>query len=348
MALDLRSFGGTPMSPSVLTPREGVYCAEAPLDEYDLKKALAEPDDAALAWNFGINLMHPERKGMSPEAWSTFQANESDKAMAKLPLKEWDGKTPTFRMAMTQKIKHHGTPGSFLPAQYQPRGTCVGRGASGALNVFQALLCVLGWPFEWLPISHAWCYAGARMQYDDLGSGDGASGKGAFEWCRDKGICYQVEANDTDYYKDNVAVQYASSGIPSGIITLGRDNPLTDAFSCTSAKKACDVLCSGGAVTVASNRGFTSVRDADGFCKPSGSWAHQMHFVDIIVTASGRKGLACVQSWGEDAQTGPKLPQQPGYVFGVDMDVADAMLRVADSMAAMSITPWMANLAWGT
>jgi hypothetical protein len=343
MADDLRAFGGVPIS----LPRPGVYAAAAPLDEQTIKDALADPA-AELAWNFGIDLTHPHRQGMAPDMWGTHQAAAADKATAGLPLKEWDGKTPTFRMAMTKKIKHHGTPGLFLPAQYQPRGTCVGRGASGAINVFQTILCLQGWPFTWMPVSHAWCYAGARMQYNDLGSEDGAVGQGAFQWCRDKGVCYQAEVGDPDYYKDDIAVKWARTGIPSGLIPLGRDNPLTDAFPVTSAKKACDVLFSGGAVTVASNQGFTSTRDADGFCRPSGSWAHQMHFVDIIVTANGRKGLACVQSWGEDAQSGPKLPEQPGYVFGVDMNVADAMLRVGDSQGAMNFDGFLAELSWGT
>lgn len=338
MAIDFRRFGGTPIIEARVA---------AVMDDQTLKDALDDPT-ADIPWNFGINLAQPQRMGMEVDLWGTFQNTLSDKMMAKMPLKEWDGKTPTYRMAMTKKIRHHGTPGAFLPAQFQPNGTCVGRGASGALNVFQALLCLNGFPMEWRPISHAWCYAGARMQYNDLGRGDGAVGKGAFEWCGQRGMTYQVEAGDTDYYKDAVAVKWATTGIPSNIITLGKDNPVTDVFPVTTAKKACDVLWSGGAVTVASSRGFTSVRDADGFCRPSGTWNHQMHFVDIIIGANGRKGLACVQSWGEDAQSGPKIHEQPGYVFGVDMDVADAMLRVGDSMGAMSFEGWLDELSWGT
>jgi hypothetical protein len=335
MAMDFRQFGGVPLTQSM-----GI------MDSQSLDDAIADPD-AEIAWNFGINLARPERMGASSDVWESQQKTLSDKVMSGLPLKVWDGKTPTYRMAMTKKIKHHGTPGAFLPAQFQPNGTCVGRGASGALNVFQALLCLHGFPLEWRPVSHAWCYAGARMQYNDLGRGDGAVGKGAFEWCRGKGVTYQSEAGDTDYYKDGVAVKWATTGIPSSIIELGKDNPITDAFPVTTAAKACDVLWSGGAVTVASNRGFTTTRDADGFCAPRGVWNHQMHFVDVIVTASGRKGLACVQSWGEDAQKGPKLAEQPGYVFGVDMDVADAMLRQGDSMGALNFDGWLDQLSWG-
>ena len=313
----------------------------------ELNASLPDPQ-ANILWNFGMNLKHPQRGGLEESIWSTNQSALSDKVMAGLPLKEWDGKAGTKRMAMTKKILHHGKAGEFLPAQYQPRGTCVGRGASGAINVFLALLCLNNFPLTWKPTSHAWCYAGARMQYNDLGPSDGAVGAGAFEWCRENGVTYQIESGDLDYYKDDVAASWANRGIPKNVIELGKDNPLTDAFPVTSAKKACDVLYSGGCVTVASNRGFNEVRDSEGFCKPSGSWAHQMHFVDIIVSPKGRKGLACVQSWGENAQSGPLLPDQPGYVFGVDMDVADAMLRVGDSMGAMNFDGWMENLTWLT
>lgn len=338
MNRDLRKFGGVPM-------REAK--SYQVMDDQTFMDAVADPD-SEIQWNFGIDLRHPQRMGMAEDIWSTYQAGASDRAMVKLPLREWDGKTSTARMAMTKRVKHHGNPGAFLPAQYQPTGTCVGRGASGAINVFEALLILQGAPYVWQPVSHAWCYGGARMQYNDLGNFEGATGKGAFEWCRDRGVCYQQEAGDTDYFKDGVAAEWARRGIPSGIIALGKDNLLTDAFPVTSAKKAADVLFSGGAVTVASNRGFTSVRDAEGFCRPSGSWAHQMHFVDVVVTPNGRKGLACVQSWGEDAQSGPKLTEQPGYVFGVDWDMADAMLRVGDSMGAMNFEGWLEELSWGT
>lgn len=334
--IDFRQFGGSPFSPKKMTALKGA----------ELKDAIKDDNPDRIMWNFGIDLAAPQRKGMSDDQWSSFQDNKSDKMMAKLPLKDWDGKSPTFRMAMTKKIKHHGTPGEFLPAQFQPNGTCVGRGASGALNVFEALLCLSGFPMIWNPVSHAWCYAGARMQYNDLGTGDGAVGKGAFEFCAEHGVTHQIEAGDTDYYKDGLAVKWARTGIPSDILALGKDNPITDAFPVTTVQKACDVLFSGGAVTVASSRGFTTTRDNDGFCKPSGTWMHQMHFVDIIVLPNGRKGLACVQSWGEDAQKGPKLEQQPGYVFGVDMDVAESMLRQGDSMGCMNFEPWLEDQPW--
>lgn len=331
--MDYRQFGGVPIN----------------ISKSDIDDAIKDPNaDTTIAWNFGIDLAHPQRRGMSDDAWGTYQNNQSDHAFARLPLREWDGKSSTFRMAMTKKIKHHGKAGDFLPAQYQPRGTCVGRGASGAINVFQAILCINGWPYTWRPVSHAWCYAGARMQYNDLGSFDGAVGRGAFEFCRHKGVTYQVEAGDIDYYKDDIAASWALRGIPSKTIDLGQDNPLTDAFPVTTAKKAADVLFSGGCVTIASNQGFTSVRDNDGFCKPSGSWAHQMHLVDVIIIAStGRKGFACVQSWGEDAQSGPKLIEQPGYVFGIDWDVANRMLGVGDSMGAINFEGWLDDITWG-
>lgn len=335
--IDFAQFGGVAINPK--------SCKA--LDPQETADAIHDPE--SVLWNFGVDLSHPQRLDMNPEVWAAHQASESDRIMTGLPLREWDGKTTTKRMAMTKQILHHGKPGTFLPAQYQPRGTCVGRGASGAINNFQAVLCMMGFPMIWKPVSHAWCYAGARMQYGDLGGGDGAVGKGAFEWCRAKGVCHQEEAGDTDYYKDAVAVQWASRGIPTSIVDMGRDNPLTEAFSVTSAKKAADVLFSGGGVTVASNRGFAQRRDADGVDKPSGNWAHQMHFVDICVTPTGRKVFACVQSWGEDGGgiTGPLLSDQPAYVFGVEWDVADSMLRVGDSMGCMNFEGWLSKLVWG-
>lgn len=340
MSTDFRSFGGVALE----SAKSGKM-----LSGKDLKDALADPN-ATVAWNFGIDATMRQRVGLDENAWATLQKNRADRMLAKLPLKEWDGKTSTKRNAMTKRIKHHGKAGEFLPAQYQPNGTCVGRGASGALNVFQAILCLAGFPLEWLPVSHAWCYAGARMQYNDLGPGDGAVGSGAFEWCRDKGVTFQAESGDSDYYKDQVAVQWATRGIPASIIPLGKDNPITDAFPVTTAKQAADVLFSGGAVTIASSQGFRQQRDEDGVDSPAGTWMHQMHLVDVRVTSKGRKVLDCVQSWGEDGGgiRGSLAPDQPAYVFGIDWDVADRMLRQGDSMGAMSFEGWLDQLPWAT
>lgn len=225
-------------------------------------------------------------------------------------------------------------------------GQCVGRGASGALNVLQAALIVGGAAIEYNPVSHAWCYAGARMHTNDLGSGDGAAGYAAFAWCKDKGVAHQAETGDADYYQDDIAATWARRGIPPDLIPLGKDNILSDAAPCKSAQAAAAAIASGGVVTIASGQGFTMTRDSEGVCQPRGSWSHQMFLAAIIVTPSGQKVFGCAQSWGDNVPDGPLLPGCPDYVFGIPWDTADRMLRQGDSMMALNFQGWTDNISW--
>lgn len=262
----------------------------------------------------------------------------------------WDGKTTYNLFALAKRVKHTGTPGSFLPAQWQPEGTCVGRGCSGLLNHLQ-FSRILGTPqesIEWKPVSHAWCYAGARMQYNMLHDRSyGAVGKGALEWCHAKGVCYQQEVNDINYRSDVNAGNWAYSGIPSTLIPLGADNLVDDSALVTTCQQVADLMSVGGGITIASNQGFTMARDSEGFCKPQGNWAHQMFLGSVFVNSRGRRGFGCCQSWDQNVPGGPTLENHPDNVFGIDWDTVQVMLNARDSMGAWVFHGWNKNLDWG-
>ena len=263
----------------------------------------------------------------------------------------WDGSTVCNLFALAKKVKHTGAPGTFLPAQWQPEGTCVGRGCSGLLNhlQFSRILANPDLYQEWKPVSHAWCYAGARMQYNMLHDRSfGAVGKGALEWCHAKGVCYQEEVGDTNYRSDKLAGDWAYSGIPSTLIPLGADNLVDDSALVTTCDQVADLLARGGGITVASNQGFTMTRDSDGFCSPRGSWAHQMWIGSVgKFGPRQRKGFGCCQSWDQNVPSGPTIDNHPDNVFGIYWDVLQRMLNARDSMGAWVFHGWEKKLDWG-
>ena len=91
-------------------------------------------------------------------------------------------------------------------------------------------------------------------------------------------------------------------------------------------------------------RGYTMTRDRDGFCKPSGSWAH--YHVRSGVRATPRKGFDYNQSWGAGVPSGPILEGCPGNCFGVDWDVQDGLCRSGEVDVIMGFQLW--DLEQGT
>ena len=314
--MNLEEFGGVAKSLS-----------NKALDAHEKRYA----EDAPVIWDFG-----------SRKSTVTLSLLEN---VAPRVLDNWDGKTCN-PWPLTKNIIHHGKPGEFFPAQKQTRGTCVGRGASGALNVLQAILIDKGEPIEFKCVSHAWCYAGARMRDNILGPEDGAIGKSSLLFCQEKGIAHQLECDDTDYFSDDLAVRWGSRGIPSQILTLGTDNLAKFVVEVRSAKQAADVISAGGVVTIASNGGFKMERNSLGICDPQGTWMHQMYIASVHVLSNGRKVFGIAQSWGENVPSGPLLENCPSNVFGADWDVVDRLLSQGDSAGCALINPWKADQLW--
>lgn len=258
----------------------------------------------------------------------------------------WDGKTSISLWQATLKVDKGklGGVGTFLPAQNQPRGTCVGRGASGAGNVLQCVQVVAGTKqSEFRPLSHAWLYAGARKRANMLRSwSDGAVGAYAALWAQEKGLLTQPEAKDENYYgpgSDDLAVKWGYYGPPAELEPEASDNPFQEVAYCKSFQQFADTIASGGVVTVASDQGFTMTRDANGACRPSGTWMHQMFGAGVLVIGGRKYGLIG-QSWGNNVPSGPPPAGCPDYVFAVDESTLDSMLRQGDSCSVGAIKGW--------
>jgi hypothetical protein len=101
-----------------------------------------------------------------------------------------------------------------------------------------------------------------------------------------------------------------------------------------------DALANGFSVTVCSNQGFTLTRDANGFCRASGTWAHCMLLVGIRADIPG----ACIfQSWGPNVPDGPLALDQPDNSFWADRRTVESMLAMQDSWALSSFVGYPAT-----
>jgi hypothetical protein len=228
--------------------------------------------------------------------------------------------------------------GSF-PIRLQTIGDCVSQGCACAVDVVKCVeIDLLGENEAWVaetatePI-----YAGSRVE---IGGGkirgDGSVGAWAAKFVTVFGAIPRGVYGTIDLtsYSGDRAKQWGrgSNGVPDTLEPSLRRHPVKAATMVDSYEAARDMLASGYPVTVASNRGFVSKRDAEGFARPRGTWMHQMAFI-ACDDAHTRPGLLCMNSWGPDWISGPKRHDQPEGSFWVDAEVATKMLRQGDSFA---------------
>lgn len=283
-----------------------------------------------LSWNFGL-----------VEAPDASKARPTFAQAAPNLMDRWDGKTSISLFEVVKKLL-----GKDIAAQRQTRGTCVSRGWSLACNLLQAVQIVnKRRPDKFMYVSHSVIYGGSREMGGMLGGGDGSYGGAAADWVRKGGLCTQEEVGDnyTDDDTDTLAVKFGSRGVPDNLKKLAIDNLVGETALVTTYEEAANAIASGKPVPVCSGQGFTMTRDADGFCRPSGSWAHCMLFGAVIVLPNGKRGLGCAQSWGQNTPSGLLLPGCPDFVFGVDEETATRMLSGRDSFAITGLNGWEAD-----
>lgn len=253
----------------------------------------------------------------------------------------WDRKT-SFSLFKLHEILL----GKPMPAQRQTLGTCTSRGASLAANLSQLAEIAAGATWEYSPVAHAPIYGFGREIANMLAppGRDGCYGSAVCEGMKNNGLATLKEVGD-EYDSDEIAGKMGWKGVPSNIKTLCSDNKIADFVPVMSFDEAADLIVSGKPVIVCSLRGFSMKRDSDGFCAPQGTWAHCMCFGSVHVTAAGRRGLGCAQSWGQNTPSGPTLPNCPDFVFGVEERTVNEMLRQKDTFAITGKSYW-ARQSW--
>jgi hypothetical protein len=268
--------------------------------------------------------------------------------VAAMPVKSF-AETPAFRETAdapdhaylweaAAKVLGH----PFPPLNQGQVGSCVANGAAGAVDILQlqqiaAAIKAGRPPPEYRPVSPEVIYAGARVE---IGGGrirgDGAVGAWAIQYCQRKGVVAQMKYPSVDLsaYSEARCRSWGNTGVPAEIDAVAAQHPVKDGAPVRTAEEAEKALANGYTVTVASSQGFAnqSRRDAQGFLRPNGTWAHQMCILGY--RKADRPGFLILNSWGADWVGGPKGDgDPPDGSFWADRAVVDRMFKQGDSFA---------------
>lgn len=294
------------------------------------------------AWNFGVTPMPAE---VDQLIRATPTLHQKFPAM----VGKWDG---------TSTINHYEAAKTVLGTdaekliQWQPRGTCGGRAGSAAIDFVQCILIASGKRARFKHASHAFLYWQARKKYRmDRGSpsdegNDGVAGGSIPEILTSVGVDTRDETGDLNWYgpgSDDLACQWGAGKIEPSLARqleqYATDNVVTEWAPVRSAQELADGIAAGGIGIGSDMQGFTMTRDAAGFCRPQGQWAHYQIRVSVGVWG-GRKGFGYWQSWGKDTPQGTLLPGHPGNCFGVEFAAQDRIVKSGEWAVVFGVPLW--------
>ena len=223
---------------------------------------------------------------------------------------------------------------------------CVAFGAASAIDAVKATEIVSKKQMEeWISeTSTEDIYGGSRVNIGrgELGNGGGSFGAWAAKYVNEIGTLVRMAYGKYDLttYNYNVANKWGSpgNGLPDLLVKEANKHKIKTVSLVKTYAEVRDSICNGYAVTIASNQGFSTVRDREGFALAQGTWGHQMCILgvdDIGKDCSrNRPGVLCQNSWGRDWITGPKRHGQPDGSFWIDADVLESrILSNGDSWA---------------
>ena len=222
-------------------------------------------------------------------------------------------------------------------------GDCVSHGFGHAADVSLAVDWTIGKSGSFKTAATESIYGGSRVEARGVSFGgwsDGSYGGAAAKWLRNWGVVYRDKypslGIDLTTYSSSTAKNWGAYGNggqnDSGKLdTVAKEHPVHEVTLVRNFDEAATAIQNGFPVAVCSGQGFSSTRDNEGFCRPSGSWAHCMSIV--AVRYGERPGLLIQNSWGNYV-SGPKFPpDQPDGSFWADASVVTRMLSGGDSFA---------------
>jgi hypothetical protein len=226
--------------------------------------------------------------------------------------------------------------GDLLPPRDQRSvGSCV---AFGTASAIEHLLCVQianGSSEEYRDLAQEVIYGGSRVE---IGGGtirgDGSIGVWAARFATKYGVIARGRygSHDLRAYDEARCRAYGRTGVPDELEAIAKQHPVKSVSNVRTWDECRAAIRNGYPVAVCSSQGFAMTRDADGFCRASGTWAHCMAIVGI--RGGPRPGAFLLNSWGANAHTGPRGLGDPSPAgFWADAAVVDRMLKQGDSWA---------------
>lgn len=214
--------------------------------------------------------------------------------------------------------------------QAQQIGDCVSFGHGHGNDLLQCIEIGLGDPAVFQETDTEFIYATSREVAGILGRQDGSYGAAAVKAMTTMGMVSRAMLGSDGAYSGQRAKTWGLSGAPASVKDEARAFKLGSAAQVSTWNELVAALRNGYPVTICTAQGFTLDRDADGFCKPRGSWGHCMFIAGVRFD---RPGACIIQSWGPDCPTGPRALDQPGFSFWADQATVERILGEGDSWA---------------
>lgn len=230
-------------------------------------------------------------------------------------------------------------------------GCCVGCGWKHCTDVLLANQIASGQAAEWKPVSAEVYYGLSRVE---VGGGrirgDGSVGAWAAEAASKFGVVPMEKVGDTDLtvFDPYRARTFGSRGVPDDVEAVAKQFPVKGTALVRSWADVKRAVGQGYPVAVCSDQGFTMQRDNNGFARPSGTWMHCMAIIGV--RTQPREGAFILNSWGDQAHTGPVSPgDMPAAGFWADAATVGRMVAQGDSFALSDAVGFPARqLPWFT
>jgi hypothetical protein len=241
----------------------------------------------------------------------------------------------------------------------QAIGDCVSWGCAQAVQDLLLLQKVQGWldVFDALVATEP-IYGGSRCEiggwWNDYS--DGSIGAYAAKWVSQKegkgGIILRKKHGNIDLtnYSGQRAKEYGAKGCPDALEPDARLHAISDVTTCRTWEEVRAAVANLKPVSIASDAGFTMKRSANGFCRRSGSWMHQMKIRGVGV-AKGNQPFAVIgNNWGDylgsdnnviTLESGKQVTLPPGHFAVVPEDVT-YIARQGDTFAYAGADGWSA------
>jgi hypothetical protein len=189
-------------------------------------------------------------------------------------------------------------------------------------------------------------YALSRVEIGKgrIGNGDGSVGAWAADAVMQYGILLRQKYGTHDFstYSGQLAKRLGApqAGLPDELEPIAKEHPVRTVSLVSTIDELWAALGNWYPVPICSMQGFSMTRDAQGFCRPEGTWAHCMATRGRVTVQGDRRAIIIQQSWGENPTGNARVQLASGEeitlpqgCFLIDLDVAGRMVRAKDSFA---------------
>jgi len=226
-------------------------------------------------------------------------------------------------------------------------GSCVSFGWGRGINDLILIGVAAGdGDYPGQPVATEPIYGGSRVE---VGGGrirgDGSVGAWAGQWVSQRGgVLFRKVYGQYDLttYSEQRCRQWGATGVPDDLEPEAKKHPVQSVALVKTAEEAWSAIGNGYPVPVCSNVGFQSPL-RNGFCEPSGTWAHCMVIRGRFVHPTRGSCFVIQNSWGDylkasqqnrmiEVQGGQPV-ELPEGCFATTAAVVDLIVKQGDSFA---------------